>query len=105
MRALKHSSAQWSGQPIVTAFAIWFVHFMMLWAGGEIWPHQWTAHALAWSVTAIALLALGVHHLQLKARHADGGLPGWSYRLGRGAVAISTTAVAFTALPSVVFLP
>lgn len=101
MKALKQSS----GQPIVTAFAIWFVHFMMVWAVGEIWPHQWTANALAWAFTAIALLAVGVHHVRLKARHADGDLPGWNYRFARGAVAIATAAVVFTALPSVVFLP
>ena len=105
MKALKHSNGQSSGQPIVTAFAIWFVHFMMLWAAGEIWPHQWTANALAWAFTAIALLAVGVHYVRLKARHVDGDLPGWSYRFARGAVAIATAAVVFTALPSVVFLP
>ena len=101
MKALKQSSVQ----PVVTAFAIWFVHFMMLWAASEIWPHQWTANALAWAFTAIALLAVGVHCVRLKARHADGELPGWSYRVARGAVAIATAAVVFTALPSVVFLP
>ena len=105
MKALKHSNGQSSGQPVVTAFAVWFVHFMMLWAAGEIWPHQWTANALAWAFTAIALLAVGVHYVRLKAQHADGDLPGWSYRFARGAVAIATAAVVFTALPSVVFLP
>jgi hypothetical protein len=105
VKALKHSNGQSSGQPIVTAFAIWFVHFMMVWAAGEIWPHQWTANALAWAFTAIALLAVGVHYVRLKAQHADGDLPGWSYRFARGAVAIATAAVVFTALPSVVFLP
>ena len=94
-----------SGQPIVAAFAIWFVHFMMLWAAGEIWPHQWTANALAWGFTAIALLAVGVHCVRLEARHADGRLSDWSHRFARGAVAIATVAVVFTALPSVVFLP
>ena len=101
MKALKQSSVQ----PAITAFAIWFVHFMMLWAASEIWPHQWAANALAWAFTAIALLAVGVHYVRLKARHAGGKLPGWSYRFARGAVAIATAAVVFTALPSVVFLP
>jgi uncharacterized membrane protein YidH (DUF202 family) len=63
------------------------------------------ANALAWAFTAIALLAVGVHAVRLKAQHADGDLPGWSYRLARGAVAIATAAVVFTALPSLVFLP
>ena len=105
MKALNQSRGQSSGQPIVTAFAIWFVHFMMLWAAGEIWPHQWTANTLAWAFTAIALLAVGVHYVRLKARHAAGDLPGWSYRLAQGAVAIATAAVVFTAMPSLVFLP
>lgn len=101
MKALE----QWSWRPIVTAFAIWFVHFMLCWAAGEIWPHQWAANALAWGVTAIALLAVGVHYVRLKAHHADGDLPGWSYRFARGAIAIATVAVVFSAVPSFVFLP
>lgn len=94
-----------SGRPIVTAFVIWFVHFMVIWAAGEIWPHQWTANALAWGGTAIALLAVGVHHVRLKAQHADGRLSDWSYRFARGAIAIATAAVVFSALPSFVLLP
>jgi hypothetical protein len=96
---------QSSGRPSVTAFVIWFVHFMVLWAAGEVWPHQQTANALAWGVTAIALLAMGVHYSRLKARYVDGGLSSWSYRFARGASAIATAAVVFSALPSVVFLP
>jgi hypothetical protein len=96
---------QSSWRPIVTAFAIWFVHFMVCWAAGEIWPHQWTANALAWGVTAIALLAVGVHFMRVNAQHADGELPGWNYRFAQGAIAIATAAVLFSALPSVVFLP
>jgi hypothetical protein len=94
-----------SGRPIVTALAIWFAHFMVIWAASEIWPHQWTANAVAWGATAIALLAVGVHDVRLKARRADGRLPGWSYRIARGSTAIATAAVVFSALPSVVFLP
>jgi hypothetical protein len=101
MKALKPPS--W--QPLLTAFAIWFVHFMVIWTAGEIWPHQWTANAVAWAFTAIALLAVGVHGVRLKAQHDVGDLPGWSYRMARGAVAIATAAVVFTALPSAVFLP
>lgn len=101
MNATKRSS----GRPIVMAFVIWFAHFMVLWAGAEIWPHQWAANALAWVVTAIALLAVGVHSVRLKAQHAEGCLSGWNYRFARGAAAIAAAAVVFTALPSVVFLP
>ena len=89
----------------LTAFAIWFAHFMLIWAAGEIWPHQWTANAFAWAATAIALLALGVHDVRLKAHHTEGRLSGWSYRLARGAAAIAMVAVVFCALPSLVFLP
>lgn len=101
VKALKPSS----GRPIVTALVIWFAHFMVIWAAGEIWPHQWAANAVAWGATALALLAVGVHGLRLKARHAAGRLPGWSYRLARGAAAIAAAAVVFSALPSVVLLP
>ncbi len=78
---------------------------MAIWAAGEIWPHQWTANAMAWSITAMALLVMGVHHLRLHARHALGDLLGWSYRLARGASAIATAALVFSALPSFVFVP
>ena len=101
MKALNQSG----GRPIITAFAIWFAHFMGVWAAGEIWPHQWAANALALGVTVIALLAVGVHYVQVKAQHADGALPGWSYRFARGAIAIATAAVVFSALPSIIFLP
>lgn len=101
MKELKPSS----GRPIVTAFVIWFVHFMVIWAAGEIWPQQWTANALAWGVTAIALLAVSRHYVRLKARHDEGDLPNWSYRFARGAVAIATAAVVFSAFPSFVLLP
>ena len=101
MKASKPSS--W--QPFVTAFAIWFVHFMVCWTAGEIWPHQWTANVLAWGITAIALLTAAMHLVRVKAQHAGGELPVWHYRFARGAVAIATTAVLFGALPSIIFLP
>lgn len=94
-----------STRPTVAAFAIWFAHFMVIWAAGEIWPHQWTANVLAWAVTAMALLALAVLHVRSTARHADGQLSGWSHRLAQGSTAIAVAAVVFSALPSVVFLP
>lgn len=94
-----------SGRPNVMAFVIWFVHFMVLWAGSEIWSHQWAANTLAWTVTAIALLALGMHFVQLRAQYSKGCLSGWDYRFARGAAAIAMSAVVFSALPSLVFLP
>lgn len=94
-----------SVRPNVTAFVIWFVHFMVLWVGVEIWPNQWAANALAWAVTAIALVALGVHFVRLRTQYTKGCLSGWSYRFARGAAAIAMAAVVFSALPSAVFLP
>lgn len=92
--------------PILTAFTIWFLHFMLCWAASElVWPHRWPANALAWVATAAALPALGLHALRLRARHAAGQLPGWDYRFALGAVALATAAVLFSVLPSVVFLP
>ena len=101
MNATKRSGVR----PNVMAFVIWFVHFMVLWTGAEIWPYQWAANALAWTATAIALLALGMHFVRLKAQYTTGCLSGWSYRFARGAAAIALVAVVFSALPSVVFLP
>ncbi|WP_157581033.1 hypothetical protein [Pelomonas sp. Root405] len=92
-------------RPILTAFTIWFLHFMVCWAAAEIWPHQWTANAVAWAATVIALLAVGAHLKRVRARHAAGQLPGWHYRFAQGAMAIATAAVLFGALPSLVFLP
>lgn len=92
-------------RPMVTAFTIWFLHFMVCWAAGEIWPGQWQANALAWGATAVALLAMGVHWLRSHARHADGEISGWHYRFAQGATAIAGTAVLFGVLPSLIFLP
>lgn len=100
MKALKQPGRQ----VFVTAFVIWFVHFMASWTASEIWPHQWTANAVAWASTAIALLAVGVHFFQVKAQHAVGKLADWNYHFARGAVAIATVAVLFSALPSFVLL-
>ncbi len=91
--------------PIVTAFAIWFAHFLGVWAAAEIWPQQWTANAWAWAITALALLGLGVHHLRCADQHAAGRLSGWSYRFARGSTALATVAVVFSAWPSLVYLP
>jgi hypothetical protein len=90
---------------IITAFVIWFLHFMVSWVASEIWPQQWSANAVAWGATALALLAVGMYSVQLKGQHSVGKLSGWSYRFAWGAIAIATVAVVFGALPSFVFLP
>lgn len=92
-------------RPLVTAFAIWFVHFMVCWAAAEIWPHQWAANALAWAATALALPAVGLHFVRVDARCAEGELGRWNRRFARRATGIAATAVLFSALPSFVFLP
>lgn len=92
---------------IITAFTIWFVHFVACWAAVEIWPEGPMANRLAWAFTALALLAMGVHFVRLgrggpgAALHAE--VTGFSRRFARGAIAIATVAVLFTALPSIVF--
>lgn len=101
MKALGRSGVR----PMITAFAIWFAHFLLVWAAAEIWPQQWTANAWAWALTALALLGLGVHHLRCSAQHTAGRLSGWGYRLARGSTALATVAVVFSAWPSLVFLP
>lgn len=90
--------------PILTAFTIWFAHFMVCWAAAEIWPHQWPAHALAWVATAAALLALGVHLVRAHAGRAAGMLQAWSHRFAQGATVLAAVAVLFSALPSLVLL-
>lgn len=105
MKSLRPPGGPSGGRPIVTAFVIWFAHFMVIWAAGEIWPYQWTANAWAWGATAMALWAVGVHGVRVKARHADGGLPGWNYRFARGAMALASVAVVFSAVPSFVLWP
>lgn len=92
-------------RPILTAFTIWFVHFMACWAAVEIWPHRWLANATAWGATALALFALGMHFVQISAAHARGALGGWHCRFAQSATALAAAAVLFGALPSVVLLP
>lgn len=91
--------------PVIAAFTIWFAHFMVSWAAAEIWPHRWPANAVGWGATGVALLALGVHAVQMRKQHAAGALPGWQFRFAQGAAAIAATAVMFGLLPSIVFLP
>ena len=91
--------------PVVTAFTVWFVHFMLCWTAGEIWPRQWAANVLAWGFTAVALLVMGLLVRRVKARRADGALSGWNDRYAQGAIGLATAAVLFGALPSLVFLP
>ena len=92
-------------RPILTAFSIWFAHFMLCWAATEIWPNQWRANQLAWGFTVVALLAMGVHFLRLRAAIPRGDLTGFTSRFTYGAIAIATVAILFSALPSLVFLP
>jgi hypothetical protein len=100
-----NASALAGWRPLIGAFVVWFVHFMGCWVAVEIWPGQWVANALAWGLTALALAALGVEALRLRAGAARGDLAGWNRRIGQGAIAIAGAAVVFGALPSVVFLP
>ncbi len=92
----------------MTAFVIWFAHFMLCWAAVEIWPQGVRANWLAWAATGVALLAMGAHALRLQ-RSAEsdesGELAAFNRRFAHGAIVIATVAVLFTALPSVVFLP
>lgn len=104
MKKAKAQKMPSSARPIVTAFAIWFTHFMVVWAASEIWPHQRTANVLAWAATVIALLCIGVYHRRSRARYADGSLSGWNYRFAQGSAAIAAAAVVFSAMPSVVFV-
>jgi hypothetical protein len=91
-----------SRRPAMTAFVIWFVHFVLCWAAVEIWPSQPRANHLAWVFTALALVAMAVHHVRLGRRHERSELTEFNRRFARGAVAIATLAVLFTALPSLV---
>jgi hypothetical protein len=93
----------WS--PLLTAFGIWFAHFMLCWATAEVWPGQWQANASAWAATALALAALGLHTGRMRALGAPGEVTAWTHRLGRGASAIAGVAIGFGAVPSLVFLP
>lgn len=92
-------------RPVLTAFIVWFAHFMLCWAAVEIWPCEWRANKLAWGFTAVALSVIGVHFVRLNRRAGNGEFADPSLRLARGAIAIATVAILFTALPSFVFLP
>jgi succinate dehydrogenase hydrophobic anchor subunit len=91
-------------RPAMTAFVIWFAHFMLCWVAVEIWPSGSRANQLAWVFTAIALLAIGVHFARLLRQSVRSPLDQFSHRFARGAIAIATVAVLFTAIPSLVWL-
>lgn len=91
-------------RPILTAFTIWFAHFMLSWSAVEVWPGRPIAHWLAWLFTGVALVALGLHWRRIEAATPTGELTGWTRRFARAAVAIATVAVLFVALPSLLLL-
>lgn len=91
-------------RPILTAFVIWFVHFMLCWAAVEIWPGQPRANRLAWLFTGMALLAMGGHFMRVRASTPADELTGWTRRFACGAIAIATAAIVFSAVPSIVFV-
>jgi hypothetical protein len=92
-------------RPVLTALIIWFAHFMLCWVAAEMWPRQWQANAMAWALTALAMLILGVHWVRLNGIAPGGELTRWTHRFGQGAIAIATVAVLFSAVPSFVLLP
>lgn len=98
-----------SWRPVITAFSIWFAHFMVCWAAVEIWPQQLTANLVAWVATPIALLAVGVHavrmRVQRRASDVGGDVASWKHRFAQGAIAIAAVAIVFSAVPSLVLLP
>lgn len=91
--------------PIVTAFTIWFIHFMVCWTAGEIWPDGWLANVLAWVATALALPALAVHAVRVAARRRAHGPTDWYFRFAQGAVGLAVLATVFSAVPSIVYVP
>lgn len=92
-------------RPLLTAFTLWFVHFMVCWTAAEIWPRQWPANRVAWAATTIALVAMVVHAVRVHAQSARGELAGWNRRFAQGAIAIATAAIVFSAVPSMLLLP
>lgn len=98
-------AAGWT--PLVAAFVIWFLHFLLCWAAAELlWPRQWLANGLAWAATVLALGALAWHWRRLGGRApGEEGLVGWAHQIGRGATAIAGVSVLFSAVPSLVWLP
>ena len=92
----------------MTAFVIWFAHFMLCWTAVEIWPNEPRANHLAWVFTALALLTMAVHFVRIerairRTTERD-ELADFNRRFARGAIAIATVAVLFTALPSFMLL-
>jgi hypothetical protein len=98
-----------SGRPAMTAFLIWFAHFVLCWAAVEIWPTEARANHLAWVFTALALLAMAVHGVRIERTlgrtTGRDELAAFNRRFAHGAIAIATVAVLFTALPSLMLLP
>lgn len=91
-------------RPILTAFTLWFAHFMLSWATAELWPGPPMAHPLAWVFTVLALAGLVLHLRRIRSSPPRGELGAWTRRFALGAVAIATTAVLFVALPSLILL-
>lgn len=92
-------------RPVVTAFVIWFAHFVLCWTAAEIWPDNARANQLAWGFTGLALLAVGMHVARQVPRDTRSGDVESTWLIARGAAAVASVAILFTAVPSVVWLP
>lgn len=95
------SRSRWA--PLLAAFTIWFLHFMVCWAASElIWPRERPALTTAWVATALALAALALLAWRQHRRHAAGAVAGWHDRFARAATALAAVGVVFSLLPALV---
>lgn len=90
-------------RPVLAAFVVWFVHFMLCWTAVELWPGDVRANAAAWGFTAVALLAVGVQAARLQRPDPADASAAAAGRISRGATLLAAVAIVFTAVPSLVF--
>ena len=85
--------------PIIGAFAIWFAHFLVIYAGALIWPHQPPAKALAGIATVVALVALAVLFGRVRAADASSDQTRFGRRFGMGSIFIAAAGILFDVTP------
>lgn len=85
--------------PIIGAFSIWFAHFLLVYMAALIWPHQPMARIVAAVATAVALAALAVLFVKLRAAGPTGDQTRFARGFGLGSIFIATAGILFDAAP------
>ena len=86
--------------PIIGPLSVWFVHFLIVYAAALIWPHQSIAKLVAAIATVVALIALAVLFIKLRAADPTSDQTRFARYVGLVSLFIATAGTLFDAAPA-----